>query len=349
MTGNRRVLFVSRPSGMPTEENLVMDEAPRPTAGPGQMLLRTIYLSLDPYMRMRMNDSRSYAASQRLGEVMMGRTVSEVVESNVDGFARGDIVLSENGWQEYALSDGKGLRRLDPAVAPISTAHGVLGASGHAAYVGLLDFGRPQPGETVVVSAAAGAVGQVVGQVAKIKGCRAVGIAGSDQKCRFVVDELGFDAAVNYKAPDFLDRLAAACPSGIDVYFENVGGHVLEAVLDLLNDFARMPVCGNIAYYNMPDAPPGPDKLPKLMRTILTRRLSLRGYIRSDHLDRQEAFLRDMTAWVRDGRVKYREDIVQGLENAVSAFQGLLTGRNLGKLMVQVGPDPTQPAADRSA
>lgn len=345
MPENRRIILASRPTGLPTEDNLVMERGPVPMPGPGQLLLRTIYLSLDPYMRMRMNDARSYASPAQLNEVMIGRTVSEVVDSHVDGFEVGDIVLSENGWQEYALSDGHGLRKLDPSLAPISYAHGVLGMSGLTAYVGLLDLGRPEPGETVVVSAASGAVGQVVGQLAKLKGCRAVGIAGTDEKCRYVVEELGFDAAANHRAVDFPAQLAAVCPDGIDIYFENVGGPVLEAVLELLNTFARMPVCGNIAYYNLTEATPGPDKLPLLMRAILTRRLTLRGFIRSDHQDREEDFLRDMSSWISQGQIKYREDIVYGLENAISAFRGLLTGRNHGKLMVQLAPDPTKTEA----
>lgn len=342
--GNRRVVLVERPVGMPGHEHLRLETGPRPQPGPGQMLLRTVYLSLDPYMRGRMNAGPSYAASQPLGEVMTGRTVSEVVESNLAGFEPGEFVLCEMGWQEYAVSDGTGLmRKLDPEFAPLTTAHGVLGGSGHAAYVGLLDFGRPRPGETVVVSAASGAVGQVVGQLAKLHGCRAVGIAGSDAKCRYVVEELGFDAAVNYRADAFLEQFDAACPHGIDVYFENVGGQVLEAALARMNEFGRIPVCGMISYYNLSGvSPEDHDKLPLLMRAILTRKLSLRGYIRSDHLDREPAFLRDMGEWYRSGKIQYREDIVEGLENAVDAFQGLLSGRNFGKLMVQVGADPTR-------
>ncbi|RFA27253.1 NADP-dependent oxidoreductase [Alkalilimnicola ehrlichii] len=333
---NRRIVLAKRPAGMPTDEHLVMEEVVRPTPGDGQMLLKTLYLSLDPYMRGRMSAARSYAASVELGEPMVGGTVSEVVESNVDGFAPGEIVLSSNGWQEYALSDGTAVRKLDPAVAPVTTALGVLGMPGFTAYVGLLEHGRPKPGDTVAVSAASGAVGQVVGQIAKLKGARAVGIAGSDDKCRYVVDELGFDAAVNYKSDDFTKQLAEACPNGIDVYFENVAGPVLEAVLPLFNDFARMPVCGTIAYYNLTELPAGPDKMPALMRAILTRRLTVRGFIQFDHLDRQADFLHDMSEWIRDGRIKYREDIVQGLENTVTAFQGLLQGRNQGKLIIKV-------------
>jgi NADPH-dependent curcumin reductase len=342
MTSNRRIVLAQRPTGMPSEEHLVLEEAPRPSPAAGQMLLRTIYLSLDPYMRGRMSAAKSYARAVEPGEVMVGGTVSEVVESQVEGFKPGDLVLSANGWQEYALSDGSGLRRIDPQLAPITANLGILGMPGFTAYVGLLDHGRPQPGETVVVSAASGAVGQVVGQLGKLKGCRVVGIAGEEEKCRYVREQLGFDAAVNYKDPDFQQQLAAACPTGIDVYFENVAGPVLEAVLPLFNAFGRMPVCGTIAYYNMTDLPPGPDKLPLLMRTILTRKLAVRGFIQSDHLDRHDDFLRDMSSWIRSGRIKYREDVVQGLEHTVTAFQGLLSGRNHGKLIVQVGADPTR-------
>lgn len=341
MSTNRRIILAQRPTGMPTDEDLVLESVATPSPGAGEMLLRTIYLSLDPYMRGRMSSARSYAKPVEIGDVMVGATVSEVVESNLDGFAEGDIVLSASGWQEYAVSDGRDVRKLDPAEAPVTTSLGVLGMPGFTAYVGLLDHGRPQPGETVVVSAASGAVGQVVGQLAKIQGCRAVGIAGSDDKCRYVTEELGFDAAVNYKKPEFTQQLSAACPNGIDVYFENVAGPVLEAVLPLFNEFGRMPVCGTIAYYNLTEAPPGPDKLPLLMRTILTRKLAVRGFIQSDHLDRFDDFLREMPPWVRDGRIKYREDIVSGIDQAVEAFQGLLSGRNQGKAIVRLGDDPT--------
>lgn len=339
---NRRVVLAERPVGMPGAQHLVLETASMPVPASGQMLLRTIYLSLDPYMRGRMSAARSYSQPVEIGEVMVGGTVSEVVESRLEGYAAGDIVLSANGWQEYAVSDGTGVRKLDPTLAPISTAVGVLGMPGFTAYAGLREHGRPQAGETVVVSAAAGAVGQVVGQLAKLWGCRAVGIAGGEDKCRYVVDELGFAAAVNYKADDFAQQLAAACPQGIDVYFENVAGPVLEAVLPLFNDFARMPVCGTIAYYNLTQPPAGPDKLPQMMRAILTRRLSVRGFIQFDHLDLLPEFLQQMSGWIRDGKIKYREDIVRGLENAAEAFQGLLQGRNNGKLIIQVGADPTQ-------
>jgi NADPH-dependent curcumin reductase CurA len=342
MENNRRIVLAERPQGMPDERHLRLEEDPVPEPAEGQVLLKTLYLSLDPYMRGRMSAARSYAKSVEIGDVMEGGTVSQVVSSRHPDWKAGEFVLGRGGWQAYSLSDGESLRRLDPALAPLTTALGVLGMPGFTAYVGLLDLGQPKAGETVVVSAAAGAVGQVVGQLAKLRGCRAVGIAGSDDKCEYVVNELGFDAAVNYNASDFNERLAAACPQGVDVYFENVGGKVLEAVLELFNDFARMPVCGSISQYNATALPQGPDKLPRFMRVVLTRRLSVRGFIQFDHRERLPDFQREMSQWLRSGQIKYREDIVQGLENAVEAFQGLLSGRNRGKLIVQVAADPTR-------
>lgn len=343
MEQNQRIILADRPEGMPDENHLKLESAPVPEPAEGQVLLKTIYLSLDPYMRGRMSAARSYAQAGEIGDVMEGGTVSQVVSSKNPDWQEGDLVLAHSGWQTYALSDGKRLRRLDPDNAPISTAVGVLGMPGFTAYVGLLELGQPKAGETVVVSAASGAVGQVVGQIAKIKGARVVGIAGADDKCAYIVDELGFDATVNYRDDDFTEQLKAACPNGIDVYFENVGGKVLNAVIGLLNDFSRMPVCGLIAHYNDTELPAGPDQLPRLMQTVLTRRVMMRGFIQFDFAPRFPDFLRDMSGWIRSGEVKYREDIVEGLENAVSAFQGLLTGRNRGKLLVQVSPDPTRP------
>src|SRR5690554_5299486 len=342
MEQNQRVVLAQRPEGMPDDKHLHLETVPVPTPGEGQVLLKTIYLSLDPYMRGRMSAARSYAASVEIGDVMEGGTVSQIVSSNHSDWKEGEFVLSHNGWQTYALSDGKGLRRLDPQLAPISTAVGVLGMPGFTAYVGLSEIGQPKAGETVVVAAASGAVGQVVGQIAKIKGCRVVGIAGADDKCAHVVNELGFDACVNYKDDDFSAQLGAACPDGIDVYFENVGGKVLNAVIELLNDFSRMPVCGLIAHYNDSELPAGPDQLPKLMRAVLTHRVMIRGFLQFDFDSRFPDFLRDVSGWVRSGEVKYQEDIVEGLENTVSAFQGLLSGRNRGKLLIQVSPDPTR-------
>jgi hypothetical protein len=276
------------------------------------------------------------------GAVMEGATVGEVVESYDDSFAVGDFVLAHGGWQEYAVQPAKGLRKLEPDAAPISTAVGVLGMTGFTAYTGLDEIGQPKAGETVVVSAAAGAVGQVVGQIARIKGCRVVGVAGADDKCRHVVQAYGFDACVNYKDDDFAEQLAAACPDGIDVYFENVGGVVFETVRGLLNDFARIPVCGRIAHYNDSEAPPGPDRLVAFMGQVLVKRLRVQGFIQFDFSHRSGDFQRDMGAWVRSGDIRYQEDIVDGLENAVDAFQGLLQGRNRGKLLVRVAPDPTR-------
>jgi NADPH-dependent curcumin reductase CurA len=343
-TTPKRIYLARHPEGMPTDDDLKLESVPMPNPGPGEMLLRTIYLSLDPYMRGRMSQAKSYATGVKPGDTMVGATVAEVMESDVAGFAAGDIVLSYDGWRTHAVSKGKGVIKLDPNAAPITTALGVLGMPGFTAYAGLLLHGRPKEGETVVVSAASGAVGQIVGQIAKIRGCRVVGIAGADDKCRMILDEFGFDAAVNYKDEDFRDRLAEACPKGIDVYFENVGGDVFRAVLPLLNDFARIPVCGRIAHYNDTALPEGPNRLPQFMGMVLTKRLSVRGFLQFDHLDLMPDFRREMAQWIREGKVRYREDVVEGFENTVEAFRGLLSGRNRGKLIVQVGEDPTRRA-----
>jgi NADPH-dependent curcumin reductase len=337
---NRQFLLKSRPKGSPNVDNFELVERPVPEPGEGQVLLRTLYLSLDPYMRGRMNDAKSYAKPAELGQPMVGGTISEVVASRNQKFAVGDIVLAYAGWQEYALSDGSGLRKLDPKAAPLSTALGILGMPGMTAYTGLLEIGQPKPGETVVVAAASGAVGSAVGQIARIKGARAVGVAGGAEKCRFVVSELGFDACIDHRAPDLAAQLAAACPKGVDVYFENVGGAVQQAVWPLLNDFARVPVCGVIAQYNATGPSPGPD-----IATILRKRLLVRGFIVWDFAARQGDFLRDMAGWIREGRVKYREDIVDGLEKAPQAFLGLLEGKNFGKLVVKVA----EPGAGKGA
>ena len=336
MIKNRRILLARRPSGEPSEKDFKLSEVELGELPSGQMLLRTRWLSLDPYMRGRMSDRKSYAPSVGIGDVMVGGTVSEVVASELEGFSAGDIVEGRTGWQEYAFSDGTGMRKVDSALGPISTALGVLGMPGMTAYFGLLNIGQPKPGETVVVSAAAGAVGAIVGQLAKIKGCRAVGIAGSPEKCGYAVQELGFDECVSHREPDLVQRLEKVCPSGIDVYFENVGGKVFEAVLPLMSEFARIPLSGLIAHYNDTELPAGPNQVPLLMRTILTRRLTIRGFIRGDFLDQQSSFFEDMSRWIREGRVKYREDIVEGLENAPRAFQKLFRGENFGKLLIRV-------------
>jgi NADPH-dependent curcumin reductase CurA len=334
---NRQVLLRARPSGMPKPSDFELVESPVPSPGEGEFLCRTIYLSLDPYMRGRISGAPSYAASVEPGQVIVGGTVSEVIESRHPGLATGDLVLGYDGWQAYAVSRGVGVRKLDPEQAPISTALGVLGMPGMTAYVGLVDIGQPRPGETVVVSAAAGAVGSAVGQIAKLKGCRAVGIAGSRDKCDYVVRELGLDACVNYKTDDLLPALRKACPAGIDVYFENVGGDVQRAVLQLINMNARIPLCGLIAEYNAAEPPSGPS-----WRTLLINRATVRGFIVSDHASRMGDFLADCSRWVREGKLKYREDVVVGLEKAPEAFIGLLQGKNFGKLLVRVGPDPTK-------
>jgi hypothetical protein len=337
MPVNRQIVLRSRPIGAPRPADFALVETPLPRPGDGQVLCRTIYLSLDPYMRGRISAARSYARSVELGQVIVGGTVSEVVESRASGLAPGDIVLGYDGWQEYAVASASALRRLDPGGPPIATALGVLGMPGLTAYVGLLDIGQPQAGQTVVVSAASGGVGSVVGQIAKIKGCRVVGVAGAREKCEWVVKELGFDACVSHRESDLLGVLGKACPAGIDVYFENVGGEVLKAVLRLINVGARIPLCGLISQYNAVEPPPGPD-----LRPLLFNRARLQGFIISDHLDRVPDFLRDATQWLREGRLKYREDIVEGLARAPEAFIGLLDGRNFGKLLVRVSPDPTR-------
>lgn len=337
---NHAIVLAARPEGMPKGSDFRIEERMVPKPSPGQVLCQTLYLSLDPYMRGRMSAAKSYAAPVEIGEVMEGETVSYVLESQAEGYAEGDLVLARAGWQEYAACEAGALRKLDPDLAPVSYSLGVLGMPGLTAYVGLLDIGQPQAGETVVVSAAAGAVGQVVGQIARIYGCRVVGVAGSQAKCDYVVNELGFDACVNYKHDTFAEDVAAACPDGVDVYFESVGGKVLETVLPLLNVGARVPLCGIIASYNLTELPAGPDKLPVLMRTLLTRRVTVRGFIIFDHYDRLDAFLRDMGDWLREGKVRYREDVVEGLEQAPRAFQGLMTGENLGKLLVRVSSMP---------
>jgi len=333
----RRIVLASRPVGEPKPSDFRLEEFPVPQPGPGELLLRTRFLSLDPYMRGRMSDAPSYAKPVGVGEVMEGGTVNEVVASNNDKFAIGDIVLAHTGWQTHAISNGAGLRKLDPSSAPISTALGVLGMPGMTAYTGLLEIGQPKAGETVVVSAASGAVGSVVGQIARIKGARAVGIAGGPDKCNYVTDELGFDACIDHRATDFPDQLKAACPKGVDVYFENVGVPVFDAVLPLFNPFARVPVCGLIAQYNMTELRPGPNRLPLLMRNVLTKRLTIRGFIVTDFAAKFADFIGDMPQWIRQGRIKYREDIAEGLENAPQTFIGLLRGRNFGKQLVRVG------------
>jgi NADPH-dependent curcumin reductase len=332
---HRRVVLARRPPAEVTEADFRVEEAPVPEPGTREVLVRIVYLSLDPYMRGRMRDVPSYAPPVGIGEVMTGGTVGEVVKSNHPDLKVGDIVEDRLGWQEYAVGSGPNLRKIDASLAPISTANGVLGMPGMTAYFGLFDVAQPKAGETVVVSAASGAVGQVVGQLAKIAGCRAVGIAGGTAKCAFVKDTLGFDHCIDYKAEkDLAAAVKAACPAGVDVYFDNVGGPVSDAVFTNLNFWARVALCGSISQYNTTE--PG----PRLLGTFVGKRVTMRGFIVWDFNAKYGPALRRMSEWVRSGRLKYKEDIVQGLENAPRAFAGLLRGENFGKLQVKVGPEP---------
>lgn len=328
---NRQILLKSRPEGPPTAANFELVERPLPEPAEGEVLTRTLLLSLDPYMRGRMRAGRSYVEPVHVGGVMGGGTVGEVVVSRDPAFRPGDVVLGSGGWQDYAALPAKSLRKLDPSVAPVSTALGVLGMPGLTAYVGLLDISQPKAGETVVVSAASGAVGSLVGQLAKRRGCRAVGIAGGSEKCRYVVEELGFDACVDHRAPDFPEALRAACEAGVDVDFENVGGAVLQAVWQRLNDFARVVVCGLVSQYNDTTPRPGPN-----LGVLLARRITMRGFIVSDHRSRTGAFLSEVGPLVSAGEIKFKEDVVEGLENAPEGLIGLLQGRNFGKVVVRV-------------
>jgi NADPH-dependent curcumin reductase CurA len=333
---NRRIVLAARPHGEPNASHFRLEEARMPVAKAGEVLLANHYLSLDPYMRGRMSAAKSYAEPVAIGDTMVGATVAEVIESQHPDYRVGETVVGFGGWQDFAVSDGRGLRRLDPEAAPVTTALGILGMPGMTAYTGLLNIGQPKAGETVVVAAATGPVGSLVGQIAERKGARAVGIAGGPEKCAFLRDTLGFDAAVDHRAEDFPEALAAACPDGIDVYFENVGGAVFDAVLPLLNNFARIPVCGLVSGYNATELPPGPDRVPVLMRAILSKRLHVQGFIVWDFAAQESAFLQDVGAWLREGLVVHREDIVDGLEHAPDAFAGLLQGRNFGKLIVRI-------------
>jgi NADPH-dependent curcumin reductase len=334
---NRRIVLAAHPQGLPALADFRLEEVTVPTPLAGQVLLRTEWLSLDPYMRNLMEKvGPGYAEPVPLGSTMVGGTVSRVVDSLHAQFHVGELVLGNAGWQDYALSDGQGLLKLDDMDQP-SLALGGLGMTGFTAYVGLLDIAQVQPGETVVVAAATGAVGSVVGQIARLKGARVVGIAGGAEKCRYAVDVLGFDACLDHREAQLAERLAVACPTGIDVYFENVGGAVFEAVLPLLNLNARVPVCGFIAHYNEHATRNGPDRLPGLMAILLSKRIRMQGFIILDHYaTRFEAFRRDMDEWVASGKARLREDRVNGLENAPQAFIGLLQGQNFGKLVVKV-------------
>lgn len=339
-TTNRMLVLAERPVGEPGASTLRLETGPVPAPGPGRMLLRTVFLSLDPYMRGRMSDAPSYTAPVPVGGVMEGGTVARVVTSDVPGFAPGDWVLGANGWQDYALSDGTGVTPLGADPARPSWALGILGMPGFTAWAGLTEIGQPKPGETVCVAAATGPVGATVGQIAKLMGCTVIGIAGGPEKCAHAVETLGFDACLDHKAPDLAARLATAAPKGIDIYFENVGGAVFDAVLPQLNTGARVPVCGLISQYNATGLPAGPDRLSWLMGQILRKRLTLRGFIIfQDFGHLYPAFVAAMEPWLAAGQIRYREEILDGLEIAPEAFVGLLRGENFGKRVIRVGPD----------
>ncbi|MGI9895053.1 NADP-dependent oxidoreductase [Vibrio natriegens] len=335
---NRRIVLASRPHGAPTTENFRLDEVAKPVPKDGEMLLRTVYLSLDPYMRGRMSDAKSYAEPVAIDDVMVAGTVCQVEVSNHPDYEAGEWVLAYTvGWQDYAISTGEMVIKLGKNPQNPSYALGVAGMPGFTAYMGLLDIGQPKPGETIVVASATGPVGSTVGQIAKLKGCRVVGIAGGEEKCRYAKEELGFDECIDHKADDFAQQLKNACDNGIDVYFENVGGKVFDAVLPLLNTNARIPVCGLISQYNATELPQGTDHLPLLMVNILTKRIKVQGFIIfDDYGHRYDEFAQDMNQWLAEGKIQYREQLVQGLENAPDAFIGLLEGKNFGKVVVQV-------------
>ena len=330
---SREIRLVGRPVGFPDEGLFEIAEATIPDPGEGQLLVRNAYFSVDPYMRPRMNDVRSYVAPYTLGEAMTGGAVGRVAVSRNPGFAEGDWVVHSLGWREWALSDGSSMRKIDPGEAPVSTALGVLGMPGFTAYHGLFELGRPKVGETVFVSGAAGAVGSAAGQMAKIAGCRVVGSAGSDAKLTWL-REIGFDDAFNYRVRGAREALADMAPEGIDVYFDNVGGEHLEAAIGAMRPHGRIVMCGSISRYNDVAPVSGPSNV----FMVVTKRLRLQGFIISDHFDRFADFHARAQEWVRDGRLRYRETVIEGIEHAPSAFLGLLRGENIGKMLVKVGP-----------
>ncbi|MDR6226728.1 NADP-dependent oxidoreductase [Desmospora profundinema] len=329
---NRRIQLAERPKGVPDARTFRMEEGSVPEPGDGEVLVRTVYLSVDPYMRGRMNDVKSYVPPFPLNEVLTGGVVGQVEHSRDERFQSGDLVLGMLGWQDYSVAKADELTPVNPELAPPSTALGVLGMPGLTAYFGLLDIGSPQEGETVVVSGAAGAVGSVVGQIAKIKGCRVVGIAGSKEKLRYLTEELQFDAAIDYRSENWQQELKQACPDGVDVYFDNVGGEVSDGVIRLINPFARIPLCGQIALYNLEK----PDLGPRIQPFLLVNRVWMKGFIVSDYSRRFKEGLTQLGQWVAQGKIRYREQIVDGLENAPDAFLGLFRGENIGKQLVKV-------------
>ncbi|WP_318455370.1 NADP-dependent oxidoreductase [Photobacterium leiognathi] len=336
-TINRQVLLASRPVGAPQPTDFTLNQTEILTPAQGQILLKTKYLSLDPYMRGRMSDKKSYAEPVAIGDVMVGGTVCQVEQSNHPDFTVGEWVLAFTGWQDYATSNGEGLIKLGMNPTHPSYALGVMGMPGFTAYMGLLDIGQPKAGDTIVVAAATGAVGSMVGQIGKLKNCRVVGIAGGKEKCDYAKSILGFDECIDHHAADFAEQLSQACSKGIDVYYENVGGKVFDAVLPLLNTGARIPLCGLISQYNATSLPEGPDRMNMLMGQLLVKRIKMQGFIIfDDYAHRYDEFAQDMSQWLAEGKIHYREDCVEGLENAPQAFIGLLEGKNFGKLVVKV-------------
>jgi hypothetical protein len=336
---NRKITLASRPVGMPKPTDFKLVEAPVLSPNAGEVLAKTLYVSVDPYMRGRMNDAKSYAAPVEIGGVMVGGVAGQVIESANPRFAVGDIVQGEFGWQEYAITNGKGVRKIDPSIAPISTSLGVLGMPGLTAYFGLLEIGQPKAGETVVVSGAAGAVGSIVGQIAKIKGCRAIGIAGGDDKVRYVVDKLGFDGAFNYRTTrNYVEKLRELCPRGIDVYFDNVGGAITDAVIPVLNTHARLSICGQISQYNLEK----PETGPRWLWALIVKQARAEGFLVFQFADRFAEAAVEMAGWIKQGKLKYKEDIVEGLENLPKAFIGMLQGDNTGKRLVKVAEPSTK-------
>ncbi|MFB0829566.1 NADP-dependent oxidoreductase [Brevibacillus laterosporus] len=330
---NNQILLSSRPIGVPTRDNFTFIKSSIPEVNDNQLLIRTLYLSVDPYMRGRMNDQKSYIPPFQLDQVITGGVIGEVIETKSSEFQVGDVVLGLLGWQNYSVVDAGEVQKIDTNIAPITTALGVLGMPGMTAYFGLLDIGQPQAGETVVVSGAAGAVGMLVGQIAKIKGARVVGIAGSDEKVQYVTEELGFDAAINYKTtPNMQLALEKACPNGVDVYFDNVGGPISDAVLSLINQGARIPLCGQISLYNSEKQDIG----PRVQVQLLKKTATMKGFLVTQYTDRYHEGMTQMAQWIKEGKIKYSENIVEGLENVPEAFLGLFTGENTGKQLVKV-------------
>ncbi len=330
---NKQITLAVRPVGLPKESGFALVESPIPSPGLGEFLVRAVYLSVDPYMRPRIGAGKSYAAGVEIGDVIIGGAVGEVTQSHHAQFAVGEVVEGDFGWQQYAVSDGTNVRKVDPNLAPISTALGILGMPGLTAYFGLLEIGKPRAGETVLVSGAAGAVGSLVGQIAKIQGCRAVGIAGTDEKIRHVVEDLGFDSAFNYKTTrNYRRKLKELCPKGIDVYFDNVGGAITDAVVRLINLRARLVICGQISQYNLER----PEKGPRWLWALITRQARAEGFLVFQFAHRYQEGLTQMAQWLNDGKLMYRETIVEGIENAPRAFIGMLKGENIGKQLVKV-------------